>query len=129
VKAVLADFKKFILRGNVIDLAVAVVIGIAFKAVVDSFVNDIFNGLIGAIGGQPNFNDLVINVGDGKIRYGAFLTSILSFLIVAAALFIIIKAFETLQNLRGTAVEQAEPLTLSEELLTEIRDALVQPRS
>ena len=128
MKAFIADFKKFIMRGNVIDLAVAVVIGAAFKSVVDSFVNDVFNGVIGAIGGKPNFNDLVLKIGKGKIRYGAFVTNIISFLIVAAALFVMIKAFEKLQNLRGTAEPEPEPLTLSEELLTEIRDSLVQSR-
>ncbi len=125
MKALIADFKKFILRGNVIDLAVAVVIGAAFKSVVDSFVNDIVNGLIGALGGEPNFDQLVIKIGEGQVRYGAFVTSVVSFLIVGLALFVMIKAFETLQKLRVVAPVEPEPLTRSEELLTEIRDALL----
>ena len=71
----MADFRKFIMRGNVIDLAVAVVIGAAFNAVVQSFVNDIFMPFIGAIFGKPNFDHLMFKIGDGVVRYGTFITA------------------------------------------------------
>jgi len=135
----LSDFKKFILRGNVLDLAVAVVVGTAFNAVVLSFANDVIMGLVGAIFGKPNFAKLVVNlrgckgagaarVCKGTIAYGAFLTALLNFIIVALAVFIMIKTFEKLQNMRAQGDPEPEPLTRSEELLTEIRDALVQPQ-
>jgi large conductance mechanosensitive channel len=139
VKAFLADFKKFLLRGNVIDLAVAVVVGAAFNTVVQSFANDIIMGLVGAIFGQPNFSSLEVNlrgckvnaikeqVCNGTIAYGKFFTTVLNFVIIGAAVFVIIKTFEKLQSLRAAeSPEPPEPLTRSEELLTEIRDSLQQ---
>ena len=140
MKQLLADFKKFILRGNVLDLAVAVVVGTAFNAVVLSFANDVIMGLIGALFGKPNFSKLVVNlrgckgpstarVCKGTVAYGAFITTLVNFLIVALAVFIMIKTFEKLQNLRAHEEPEPEPLTRSEELLTEIRDALAQERS
>ena len=80
-------FKEFILRGNVVDLAVGIVIGAAFSAVVTSFVDNVLMAFIGAIFGEPNFNDLVLEVGDGQVMYGAFLTALVSFLLVAAAVY------------------------------------------
>ncbi len=83
-------FKEFILRGNVVDLAVGIVIGAAFSAVVNSFVNDVLMAFIGAVFGQPNFNDLVLDVGDGQVMYGSFLTALVSFLLVAAAVYFVV---------------------------------------
>ena len=82
----LDGFKKFIMRGNVVDLAVGIVIGAAFTVVINSFVNDVLMAIIGAIFGKPNFNDLTFTVGDGVVYYGRFLTALLSFIITAAAL-------------------------------------------
>jgi large conductance mechanosensitive channel len=120
------DFKKFVLRGNVLDLAVAVVIGAAFTAVVNSFANDVLMAFVGAIFGKPNFDAVVWNVGDGEVYIGRFVTSLVNFLIVALGVFVAVKMFETLQNLRRRpgVEEEAEPLTRGEELLTEIRDLL-----
>jgi large conductance mechanosensitive channel len=84
---VIKGFKEFILRGNVVDLAVGIVIGAAFSAVVTSFVDNVLMAFIGAIFGEPNFNDLVLEVGDGQVMYGAFLTALVSFLLVAAAVY------------------------------------------
>ena len=139
MRQLLTDFKKFILRGNVLDLAVAVVVGTAFNAVVLSFANDIVMGLVGAIFGKPNFSNLKLNlrgceppnkfgvtVCNGQIAYGAFITTVVNFLIVALAVFVMIKTFEKLQSMRAEEEPEPEPLTRSEELLTEIRDALVQ---
>ena len=140
MKQLLTDFKKFILRGNVLDLAVAVVVGTAFNAVVLSFANDVIMGIVGAVFGKPNFSKLVVNlrgcsgkvgarVCKGTVGYGAFLTTLINFLIVALSVFIMIKTFEKLQSLRAAEEPEPEPLTRSEELLTAIRDALVTHRS
>jgi large conductance mechanosensitive channel len=83
-------FKEFILRGNVIDLAVAVVIGAAFGAVIKSFVDDILMQVIAAIGGQPDFAALSFKIGEGVIKYGSFLNAVISFLLVAAAVYFIV---------------------------------------
>ena len=80
-------FKEFILRGNVVDLAVAVVIGAAFGAVVKSFVDDVLMQLIAAIGGQPDFAGLTISIGSGVIKYGSFLNALITFFFVAAAIY------------------------------------------
>ena len=83
----LTEFKQFVLRGNVIDLAVAVVIGAAFGAIVTSLVENIITPLIGALGGQPDFSDLSFTLNNSEIRYGAFLNALISFLIIAAVIF------------------------------------------
>lgn len=84
------DFRQFILRGNLVDLAVAVVIGAAFGAVVTALVKDLVTPLIAAIGGKPNFGDLVFTVGKGRFRYGDFLNALVSFLLVSAVLFFLV---------------------------------------
>jgi large conductance mechanosensitive channel len=139
VRQLWQDFKAFIMRGNVLDLAVAVVIGAAFKSVIDSFVNDVFTPFIGAVVGKPNFNELVVNlrgchtnsqharVCQGAVHYGNFLTQVTNFLLVGAAVFVMIKAFERLQKIRRRQAElEAENPVLTDEavLLTEIRDLL-----
>src|SRR5687768_15834071 len=108
MKNVMSDFRKFVMRGNVLDLAVAVIIGIAFNAVVNSLVNDVIMQIIAAIVGEPNFDDLTFTIGDGIIYYGRFLTALINFLIVAATLFVIIRAFEELQKRRKGTEEELE---------------------
>ncbi|QXC61323.1 large conductance mechanosensitive channel protein MscL [Aquihabitans sp. G128] len=123
----LQEFKKFLLRGNVIDLAIAVVIGTAFKAVVGALVANIVMPIVGIIGGKPTFDDYTITINDSVIRWGSFVTAVVSFVIIAFALFVMIKSFERLQDLRKGAADTAEtnePLTVGEELLAEIRDLL-----
>ena len=121
----LKDFRAFIMRGNVLDLAVAVVIGIAFNAVVNSLVNDVIMQIIAAIVGKPNFNDLTFNIGDGIIYYGRFLTALVNFLIIAATLFVIVRSFEELQKRRRASGEVAQEEVSDEVLLlAEIRDLL-----
>lgn len=83
-------FRDFILRGNVIDLAVAVVIGAAFGVVIKSFVDDILMQIIAAIGGQPDFGTLSFTIGEGVIKYGSFLNALISFLLIAAAIYFIV---------------------------------------
>jgi large conductance mechanosensitive channel len=127
VRAFLSDFKAFILRGNVLDLAVAVIVGTAFNAVVQSFANDVIMGFIGAIFGQPNFNKVVIHVGKGRVSIGNFITAVVNFMIVAFAVFLAVKAFEAMQRMRRRGASDAEPepdLTVDQELLVEIRDLL-----
>lgn len=122
----LADFKKFLLRGNVVDLAVAVVIGAAFKAVIDGFVAFIVMPVIGIVGGQPSFDDYSLTINDSVIEWGSFVTVVVQFVTIAAALFVVVKAYEALQARRASGEEAAVALTPSEELLTEIRDLLQQ---
>lgn len=123
------DFKKFINRGNLIDLAVAVIIGLAIKAVIDSLVNDVIMPIIGILFGKPSFDDLTLTINDSVIKYGTFITALVNFLIIAFVLFVVIKAWERMQSLRGAKEEEPEPLTRGEELLQEIRDLLREGRS
>ena len=116
------EFRDFINRGNVLDLAVAVVLGAAFGAVVTSFVDDILMQVIAALGGQPDFSDLTLDIGDAELRYGAFLTAIISFLLIAFGVFVIVKAVNTLKREKGE--EPAGPSEI--QLLTEIRDLLAE---
>ena len=83
----LNDFKAFLLRGNVIDLAVAIVIGVAFGAVINSLVKDLITPLIGALGGEPDFSSLHFTINSSVFRYGAFLNQVISFVIIAAVIF------------------------------------------
>ena len=124
------DFRDFIMRGNVLDLAVAVVIGVAFNAVVNSLVNDVIMPLVAAIFGKANFDKLTWTLNDAVIRYGAFLTALVNFLIIAATLFVIIKSFEEMQKRRkGAGEDVAEDKTDEVVLLTEIRDLLGERRA
>jgi len=88
----LSGFKAFVLRGNVLDLAVAVVIGAAFGAVVTSFVANVLTPLIAAIGGKPDFADLKLIINRGEIKYGLFLNALIAFLMVAVAVYFFIVA-------------------------------------
>ena len=83
----LKDFRKFILRGNMVDLAVAVVVGAAFNAIVQSLVKDMVTPLIAAIGGKPNFSGLFFTLHNSKFLYGDFINAVISFLIVATVVF------------------------------------------
>ncbi|MEZ4500437.1 MAG: large conductance mechanosensitive channel protein MscL [Thermomicrobiales bacterium] len=85
-----SEFKSFLLRGNVVDLAVAVVIGAAFGAVVTSLVDNIINPILAAIVGKPDFSDLTISIGDSAIMYGSFITAVINFVIIAAAIFFMV---------------------------------------
>jgi large conductance mechanosensitive channel len=88
----LRGFKKFLFRGNVVDLAVAVVIGAAFGAVIASFVANILTPLIAAVIGKPDFSDLSITVNNSKLLYGTFLNSLIAFVLVAAAVYFFVVA-------------------------------------
>jgi large conductance mechanosensitive channel len=83
----LSDFRRFILRGNVIDLAVAVIIGAAFGAVVTAFIKDLITPLIAAIGGKPNFDNLSFTINHSQFLYGAFVNALITFVVLAAVIF------------------------------------------
>ena len=103
----LREFKEFALRGNVFELAIAFILGLAFLAVVNSLVNDVLMNLIAALVGRPDFSSLTFNVGEGVIRYGAFLTAVVKFLLIAFALFLIVKAVNRMMRPK----EGEEPVT------------------
>lgn len=127
MRTFIREFRNFALKSNVVDLAVAVVIGVAFNAVVNSLVNDIIMQLIAAVFGKPDFSDLVFRIGGTAIRYGNFLTTLVDFLIVALSLFVVIRTFDELQKrtaLRITGDAPPTPADTQVALLTEIRDAL-----
>ena len=125
------EFREFVLRGNVVDLAVAVVIGAAFGAVVTAFVEDFITPLIAAIGGQPDFGDLKFTINGSVFRYGHFINAVISFLIIAAVIFFaIVKPLNALaaRRKRGETPEpEAQPEDV--QLLTEIRDLLAAQAS
>lgn len=121
---IVAEFKEFISQGNVVDLAVAVVIGAAFGVIIKSFVDDILMQIIAAIGGQPDFSGLTFTIGKGTIRYGSFINAVVGFVIIAAAIFLVVKAVNKMRDFRKKEVEagEAEPTEL--DVLEEIRDLL-----
>lgn len=86
----LKEFRAFILRGNLVDLAVAVVIGTAFTAVVTALVTNIITPIIAAIGGEPDFSDLAFTINDSRFGYGAFINALVAFLIIAAVVFFLV---------------------------------------
>ena len=125
-------FRDFLLRGNVIDLAVAVIIGTAFGAVIMAFAQDFVGGLIGVIGGTPDFGRAGITVNGSKIVYGSTITALINFVIVAGVVyFILVVPVQRLASLRKQGAESESPAPTDETvLLTEIRDLLrAQQRS
>ncbi|HEX6788883.1 MAG TPA: large conductance mechanosensitive channel protein MscL [Gaiellaceae bacterium] len=114
------DFREFLLRGNLVDMAVGIVIGVAFAAVVTALVGDIITPIIAAIGGQPNFNDLSFTINKSHFLYGAFIDSLISFVVIAAAVFfLVVKPVNALMARRKTeppvdATTRACPECLSE---------------
>ena len=118
------EFKKYINKGNVVDLAVGVVIGAAFGKIVSSLVDDIIMPLVGLIIGGIDFSNLSIKIKDASVNYGMFIQNIVDFLIVAFCIFIAIKAFNKLTR-KEEKKEEAKPAKSDEvKLLEEIRDCL-----
>jgi large conductance mechanosensitive channel len=117
------EFKEFAMRGNVVDLAVGVIIGGAFGKIVSSLVNDILMPLIGLLLGGIDFSGLSLKIGDAVIKYGMFIQTVVDFLIISFSIFLFVKVLNKLYRLKKE--EEASPtLTKEEELLTEIRDLL-----
>jgi large conductance mechanosensitive channel len=121
------EFKKFALKGNVMDLAVGVVIGGAFGKIVSSLVNDIIMPLVGILIGGVDFSGLSYPVGNATLKYGAFIQTIVDFFIIAFSIFLFIKLFNKLTFKKEEEKKEEIPAPTKEEvLLTEIRDLLKQ---
>ena len=119
------EFKKFIARGNVIDLAVGVIIGGAFSSIVTSLVNNILTPILGLVLGGVDFSNLSITFKDTTIEYGAFIQSIIDFLIIAICIFTIIKFINKITHIKKKEEEKEKPKKSDEVLLLEeIRDLL-----
>jgi large conductance mechanosensitive channel len=127
-----AEFKEFAMKGNVVDLAVGVIIGAAFGKIVSSLVGDMFMPALGKLIGGFNFSDLAVALGkdptgkDVLIKYGAFLQTIFDFIIIALVLFIAIKGINKLKKPAPAAPAAPAPPARSEVLLEEIRDLLAK---
>ncbi len=122
-KKVANEFKEFISKGNIVDMAVGVIIGSAFGKIVTSLVNDIFMPLIGIIIGGLDFSKLTLTVGDAVIAYGTFIQNIVDFLIIAICIFIMIKVlakFKKKEEVKPVEVKESEEVVL----LREIRDLI-----
>lgn len=119
MKDMFKEFKEFVSRGNLVELAIAFVLATAFAPVVLSIVDNIFMPIIAAIVGQPDFASLGFDVGDARINYGTPLTLIINFLIIAFVCFLVVKAYN---NMKKSDDEDSGPTEV--ELLTEIRDSL-----
>jgi len=126
----LKEFRDFVLRGNVIDLAVAVVLGAAFGAVVAQFAGSFVTPLIAAVGGKPDFGDLFFTINGSRFTYGLFLNVLISFLIVAAVIFfLVVKPMNTLMTRIKRSDEPGSDAPAEDVvLLTEIRDLLRESR-
>jgi large conductance mechanosensitive channel len=112
--SVLKEFKDFLMRGNLIELAVAFVMGVAFAAVLNAFVNDLIMPILGAIIGKVNFNDLTFTIHKSQFLYGSFITAAIQFVSIAAAVFFfIVKPIQVIQARRAAGVE--EPAVPSDE--------------
>lgn len=125
------EFKTFVLRGNVVDMAVGIIIGLAFGKIVSSFVADIIMPPIGLLLGNVNFTDLVITLRQARdgveavtLNYGVFIQTLVDFLIVAFAIFLVIKGINALKKEQQAAPSEPPAPTKEELLLTEIRDLL-----
>ena len=135
MKKMLNEFKKFISKGNVVDLAVGVVVGGAFSKIVSSLVNDIIMPLIGVLIGGIDFTNLSLKVGEATINYGIFIQNIIDFLIISFCIFLVVKALNTLDDMtkkkleklkKEEKAEKKEEEKVSEEilLLREINNSL-----
>ena len=129
--SMMSEFKSFAMRGNVVDMAVGIVIGAAFGKIVSSFVNDVLMPPIGMMMGGVDFSDLAIVLKDAvgetaavTVNYGAFIQTVLDFLIIAFAIFMVVKAMNNLKKKEEAAPEAPPKPSAEVELLTEIRDSL-----
>lgn len=124
-KGFFAEFKEFISRGNVMDMAVGVVIGGAFTSIVTSLVNDIIMPVVGVIIGGIDFSGLSVKVGSATVGYGSFIQAVIVFLLISLVVFIMVRSVNRMMNTKKEEAPE-EPAAPSEEvqLLTEIRDLL-----
>ncbi len=126
----LKEFKEFAMRGNVVDMAVGIIIGAAFGKIVSSLVSDVIMPPIGMIMGNVSFSDLAVALGEGEsaatINYGVFIDTVINFLIVAIAVFMLIKAINSMKKKEEEKPEEPPKPSNEEALLTEIRDLLAK---
>jgi large conductance mechanosensitive channel len=129
-QGIIKEFRDFILRGNVIELAVAVIIATAFTPVVTSLVEGIFTPFLAAIVGEPNFNSVGFDVGDSRVLIGLFLTAVVNFVLIAAAVFFfIVKPMNIIKERQKRGAEAPPEPSDEIKLLTEIRDLLRNQRT
>lgn len=123
-----SEFKEFAMRGNVMDMAVGVIIGGAFGKIVTSLVDDVLMPVIGVITGGVDFSNLSVTIGDAAIKYGSFVQNIIDFIIVAFCIFMMIKGMNSLNKKKAEpeAPAAAPEPSAEEKLLTEIRDLLAK---
>ena len=120
----LKEFRDFLARGNVLDLAVAVILGLAFGAIVTSLVNDIIMPLVGIALGGIDFTSLVLQVGSAQLMYGNFLQALVNFIIIAFVVFMIVRSINRMQARFAKSAPVEAPPPADVVLLTEIRDLL-----
>jgi large conductance mechanosensitive channel len=120
----LKEFKEFAMKGNVVDLAVGVIIGGAFGAIVSSLVGDVIMPVIGVLTGGINFSNLSINVGDAVVAYGKFIQAVFTFIIIAFVLFMLIKGMNAAKKKEEAAPSAPAAPPADIQLLSEIRDLL-----
>ena len=118
------EFKEFAMKGNVMDMAIGIIIGAAFGKIVSSLVEHIIMPVVGILLQGVNFQDLMFKVGAAEIKYGMFIGTFVDFLIIAFVLFLIIKGMNNLKRAKEEAPSPPAPPTKEEILLTEIRDLL-----
>lgn len=126
MRSFMNEFRDFIMRGNVMDLAVAFIMGAAFQTVVKSVVDDLIMPLVGILTGSISFSAIVWHIGSADIKIGAFISTLITFLLTSFAVFLILKGVRKAQALTSKEVEEEEETVLETELgvLQEIRDAL-----
>ncbi len=122
--SLIKEFKKFAMRGNVVDMAVGVIIGGAFGKIVSSLVNDVVMPLVGIVTGGIDFTGLKATIGDASITYGNFIQNVVDFLIIAFCIFMMIKGLNKLSKKKEEAPANPPTPSKEEELLREIRDLL-----
>ena len=127
MKKFLSEFKEFAVQGSVLDMAVGVIIGAAFKAIIDSVVNDILMPVVGILTGGRDFSSLCVKVGDAQIMYGSLIQNVINFLIVAMFLFLFVKSINKFKKKEKEEEEEKEPekpedIKLLEEILSAIKE-------
>jgi len=122
--SIVKEFKEFAMKGNVMDLAIAVIIGAAFGKIVSAMVDNILMPLIGILMQGKNFSTLMVKIGDAEIKYGLFIQNVLDFVIVAFVLFLIVKGLNSTRKKEVAAPAAPPAPTTEQKLLMEIRDSL-----
>ena len=126
MKKFISEFKEFAIKGNMLDLAIGVIIGGAFNTVVKSIVDDVIMPFVGILLGGKDFSQLSLKIGEAQIKYGMLIQNLVNFLIIAFCLFIVVKAINSLKRKKEVVEEKVEEAKKAEDiaLLEEIRDSL-----